>query len=135
MATDAYTNKCSDQILTYTTTQTFSADGTYNLVRIPRYALIHECKAQVITALDGSGAATLGFSGNGETADTDAFMDAATFGADVTGLKSMLAGSADLAEGKYFSDGTGSLTLTLAKGTSTTNLKVRIFCTYTVIHP
>lgn len=113
------------------------ADGAYNLIRIPKYSFVDQIWLYVTQAYAGgaSGAATIGFTGNGETADPDGFMDATQAGARATGMKLMTADAQPGSKGKWFSDAGGMLTLTLSKGTDTTLLKGHIFMRYTVIYP
>ena len=112
------------------------ADGTYNLFHIPRNAFVEEVWMSIEVAGTGgtpNSTLTVGFSGNTETADPDGFIDA-TLGT-TTAIKVVRA-SADAqpgSKGKWFVDGSGMLTVTSAKGTTTTGPTVVVFARYSVI--
>ena len=112
------------------------ADGTYGLIQLPKYAFISQIWVNVTQAYAGgtTGAATLGFAGNATTADVDGFMDATALGARATGFKIMTDDAQPGSLGKWFSDGRGTVTITLAKGDDTTLLIAEAFCQYSVIH-
>lgn len=112
-------------------------DDTYYLVRIPKYAFVDQIWLWVTQAYAGgaSGAATVGFIGNGETADPDGFMDATQAAARVAGMKIMTGDTQPGSKGKWFTDAGGLLTITLSKGTDTTLLIGHVLMRYTVIYP
>ena len=111
------------------------ADGTYNLIRIPKFAFVDEIWFSVTQAYAGGagGSATIGFIGNGETADPDGFMDATACGARATGMKVMTADAQPGSQGKWFNTAGGLLTITLAKSTDTTLLKATVFMRFSVL--
>lgn len=111
------------------------ADGTYNLIRIPKFAFVDEVWLSITQAYAGgsTGAATVGFVGNGETADTDGFMDATQAGARATGMKRMSEDAQPGSKGKWFSAAGGLLTITLAKGNDTTLLIATVFMRFSVL--
>ena len=113
------------------------ADGTYNLIRIPKYAFVDEIWFYVSTAYAGGagGAATIGFLGNGETADPDGFMDAAAAGGRATGMKFMSSDAQPGSKGKWFTTAGGMLTITLAEATDTTLLIGVVLMRFSVIYP
>lgn len=113
------------------------ADGVYNLMKIPRYTFITDLWFWVTQAYAGgtTGAATIGFTGNGESADPDGFMDATAAGARATGMKRMVSDAQPGSQGKWFSDARGMLTITLAKGDDTTLLIAHIFVQYSIVFP
>ena len=111
------------------------ADGTYNVMQLPRYAFVRHVWLLVTTAYaGGDGTAQVGFTGNKETADTDAFLNAARCAATVTGMKRSLVGYGVAAEGKWFNDGSGQITVTLAANGATTAMIGMAFVDYTVLH-
>ena len=112
------------------------ADGTYDLIMIPKYAFVMNVWFQVTQAYAGaaSGSATIGWKGNATTADPDGFMDAAWAAALVTGMKEMHGDTQPGSKGKWFSDGSGFLTITLSKGTDTTLLIGQVFMQFSVLH-
>jgi len=113
------------------------ADGTYNLIRIPKYAFVDEIWFYVSQAYAGGsgGSATIGFLGNGETADPDGFMDATQAGGRATGMKPMTPDTQPGSKGKWFTTAGGMLTITLAKSTDTTLLIGVVLMRFSVIYP
>ena len=112
------------------------ADGTYNIIRIPHFAFVDEVWLSITQAYAGgsSGAVTVGFVGNGETADPDGFMDATQAGGRATGMKIMSEDAQPGSKGKWFSTAGGLLTITLAKGDDTTLLIATVFMRFSVLH-
>ncbi len=112
------------------------ADGTYGAIAIPRYAFIDQIWFIVTQAYaaGASGSATLGWEGNAGTADPNGFMDIAACSARTTGTRIMTEDSQPGSIGKWFSDGRGYVTITLAKGTDTTLLIAEVFARYSVLH-
>lgn len=112
------------------------ADGTYNLIMIPKFAFVMQTWFYVSQAYAGGagGSATIGFTGNGETADPDGFMDATAAGGRATGMKIMTDDTQPGSKGKWFSAGSGFLTITLAKSTDTTLLRGFVFVAFSVLH-
>ena len=131
---DFYTNAFADNIRLAKGKESIApANGTYNVIRIPRFAFLKQVWLYIISAYSGgSPEVLLGFIGNGETADPDAFMTNVETDPSVTGVKTSLAGSAKWADGKYFGDAAGSITLKTTKGTTAGNSIV--FAEYMVIH-
>ncbi len=111
-------------------------DGIYELIRIPRRAFVEDVWAEVsVAGVGGTPNSTVivGFVGNKETADPDGFIDA-TLG--TTTAKKMVRASSDAqpaSKGKWFLDGSGMITATFAKGTTTTGPTVVIFVKYSII--
>ncbi len=112
------------------------ADGTYNLIRIPKFAFVDEVYFWVTTAYAGgsTGAAEIGFSGNGETADVNGFMDTTQAGARATGMKRMTPDAEPGSKGKWFQTASGMLTITFAKGDDSTLVTGWVFMKYYVLH-
>jgi basic membrane lipoprotein Med (substrate-binding protein (PBP1-ABC) superfamily) len=112
------------------------ADGTYNLIRIPKFAFVDEVYLYITTAYAGgtTGAGTVGFTGNAESADVDGFMDATVAGVRATGMKRMTTDAQPGSQGKWFQTASGMLTITLAKGDDTTLMTGWLFMKYFVLH-
>lgn len=110
------------------------ADGTHNVIRIPQYALVTRVWTNITTAF-GSAGATLdvGFLGNGETADTDAFMGTAATQPNTAALRSSSEDNNPASQGKYFSDAGGMITVTTDDDSSTAGT-FTVFAEYYVIH-
>lgn len=111
-------------------------DDTYDLILLPKFAFVMNIWFYVSVAYAGgaSGAATIGFKGNGETADPDGFMDATACAARVAGYKQMLDDAQPGSKGKWFNEASGFLTITLSAGTDTTLLQGFVMCQYSVLH-
>lgn len=109
---------------------TLSADETYAAVKVPKKAFVVGVWLEIITAFDDQttdGTITVGFSGNGESADPDYFMDNTAAAPLVTGMK-------EVTKGKWFGDASGLITLTVADNDSTVDPIVRVWVLYSVIH-
>jgi hypothetical protein len=130
---DLYTHAFSDNTrLAKGKTMIAPADGTYNLVALPRFAFVKTVWLWVVSAYAGGApVVTIGFIGNGEVADADAFMTNVETDPTFVGMKNSLHGSATWADGKYFNDASGAITLTTTLGTTAGNLVV--FVDYAVV--
>lgn len=134
--TDFYTNAFADNYRLAKSKLVISpSDGTYNIIRLPKYAFVKDVWLQVITAADVTPTTcTVGWLGNGETAVTNGFITTEVAKPIKTGLKRAQSDSLVTFEGKYFSGASGVITFTYAAGAATTLGIYRIFCAYTVIH-
>ena len=112
------------------------ADGTYNLIQLPKFAFVDQVWFYISQAYAGgaAGAATIGWTGNATTADPDGFMDATQAGARATGMKVMTGDTQPGSQGKWFDSGSGCVTITLAKSTDTTLLRGFVFVRFSVLH-
>lgn len=131
---DLYTHAFSDNArLAKGKTMIAPADGTWNLISLPRFAFVKEVFLLILEAYVGAGSAvTIGFMGNGEVADPDAFMTNTETAPLVAGMKRTYHSTAVCCDGKYFGDASGAITLTTTEDTSIGNLIV--FADYTVVH-
>lgn len=120
------------QIVRKSVTLNNVADETYNLIEIPKFSFVKEVWAVIETAYSSGGEVTIGFSGNGETVDTDGFM--LNFDVDpyLVGVKSSKGTQAVWADGKWFNSNRGTITLTQS-GSATTKGKITVFVEYCVI--
>ncbi len=111
------------------------ADGVYNLIRFPKFAFVDQVWLYISTPYSGGsgGSATIGFVGNGETADPDGFMDATACGARAAGMKVATADAQPGSLGKWFQDASGMLTITLADASDTVLMIGYVFARYTII--
>lgn len=104
--------------------------GTWNLLRIPKWAFVSGVWVWVETAcakLDVS----IGWSGNTETAVATGFITADILDAGTVGYKFAQHDAATSFGQKYFDKGTGVITMTV--GTTWTTGKLHVFCQYSVI--
>ena len=109
---------------------TLSADDTYHVLKLPKKAFVVGVWLEIITAFDDQatdGTITVGFSGNGETADADYFMDNTAAAPLVTGMK-------EVTKGKWFGTSSGLITVTANDNDSTVNPVIRVWVLYSVIH-
>lgn len=130
---DLYTHAFSDNTrLSKGKTMIAPADGTWNQVAIPRFTLVKTVWLWITSAYAGGvPVVTIGFMGNGEVADVDAFMTNMETDPTFVGMKNSLHGSAAWADGKYFDAASGAITLTTTKGTTAGNLI--LFVDYAVV--
>ena len=98
--------------------------GTYTLFYIPRMAFAAPFYAIVETGTDLADL-TVGISGDGAVADTDAIMTALELASDTVGVKTQTGGH-------WFTGGRGAVTVTLA--TNITTGKIIFFTQYTIIY-
>lgn len=112
------------------------ADGTYNIINLPKFTFVHGVIFYVTQAYAGGagGSATIGFTGNGESADPDGFMDATAADGRATGYKHSIDDGQPASKGKWFNAAGGQVTITLAKSTDTTLLIGYVFVKYSVLH-
>jgi len=134
---DLYTNKFSDNFRTFKskvmTYATLTDAGTlYNIVRIPRFALVTNVHVVVNTAFNGTTPTmTVGWATASESL-VDAFLTNVEAEIDEAGYKVPLAGTNVNAGGKYFADSSGRITVTIDHDTSTAGEMI-VFGTYSVI--
>ena len=113
------------------------ADDTYFLVKVPRFSLVTSI---IVHLIDGSGygltsSITVGFDGNKETADPDAFLLNANIDPDGTSKLISLASSTGINKGgKWFDQANGVITLTQAIGDGGAGREVRLFVGYHKIY-
>jgi hypothetical protein len=134
--TDAYTAKASDHFRMEASKLMLSpADGTYNLIRIPMFALVIDVWIQIVTAFTGDASVTVGWLGNGETADEEGFIVNDIADPINVGLKRGFNIAENTFPGKYFSEASGVVTATVAANYTGAVKDFRVFAHFTVIHP
>lgn len=112
------------------------ADGTHNIIRIPRFAFLIDVFFNLITPYSGTstGAVTVGFCGNGVSADVDGILVDSAISSEATGMSRMVSGSAAASEGYWFKDASGAITLTVSVGDSSNAITCEAFAFFSVIH-
>ena len=109
---------------------TLSTDDTYNCIKVPKKSFVVGVWLEILTAFDDQatdGTITVGFSGNGESADADYFMDN-------TAAAPLVAGMKEVTKGKWFGDASGLITVTANDNDSTVDPVVRVWVLYSVIN-
>lgn len=112
------------------------ADGTYNIINLPKFTFVHGVILYITQAYAGgsTGAVTVGFTGNGESADPDGFLDATAAGGRATGYKHSVDDGQPGSKGKWFNAAGGQVTITFAKGDDTILVIGYVFAKYSVLH-
>ncbi len=89
------------------------ADETYSLIQIPQYAFITDVWLTKLVAYgDLAAVLTVGFTGNGEAADPDGFIDATLGDADAAGIVRATEDTQPGSKGKWFNTAGGAITAT-----------------------
>ena len=107
------------------------AAETYWLIKIPRLAMITDVWLHVPTA-GSSKTVSIGWAGNGETAQPAGFLSANIADVLQIGMKRAKSDTLVSFEGKWFDSASGLITMTV--GTTQTTGKFIVFVEYTVIH-
>ena len=109
-------------------------DATYDIIRIPKLGFVEDVWLEITTAyIAGTPSITIGWKGNATTAVTAGFMSNDIAKPKVLGLKRAQRDNLLAFPGKYFSDGSGAITLTIAAGSATTEGNFRVLARYSVI--
>ncbi len=134
MAINALGSRAADNIRIMRSGKvTLSADDTYQVLKLPKKAFVVGVWLEILTAFDAvaaeddDGTITVGFSGNGESADADYFMDTTAAVPLATGMK-------EVTKGKWFGDASGLITVTATANDATVAPVVRVWTLYSVIH-
>jgi hypothetical protein len=132
--TDAISYRLSDRpMLAKSKRMVTPADGTYNLIRLPTKAFVTDVWVLVTTAFTAAGSTlTVGWLGNGETADTDGFLTNDIAKPTVAGLKCAVHDTLTSWPGKYFNSASGLITCTTDDNGGTAGT-FWVFCNYYVI--
>ncbi len=131
--TDKLSFKASDNYRMMKT-QTFNTPSaaTYNCIRIPKFAFVASVFLNITTACAGTNpTVSVGWLGNGETAQAAGFISTNIAECTIAGLKAATHDTNVSWEGKYFEDAGGMLTITCA-GTFTAGVFVG-FIEYTIL--
>ena len=107
------------------------AAATYWVYKIPRFALVTDVWLYVPVAGD-SDTVSIGWLGNGETAQAAGFLSTSIAAVTVIGMKRAQHDTLVAFEGKYFDDAGGIMTMTV--GTTQGTGEFHVFVEYTVIH-
>jgi len=132
---DSYTHSFADNFrIAKSKIYTAPTSGTYNIIHVPRYAFVDEVWIEILVVASATPTAlTVGWAGNGETAVTGGFISTDIAKPTALGLKRATKDTKTNFDGKYFSAGSGIITLTYTPGSDTT-CSFRVFATYSVVY-
>jgi hypothetical protein len=109
-------------------------DDTYYVIQLPRYAFVTDVWLNITTAyVGGAPTISVGFAGNGETANTVYFITTDISEPTVAGIKCSIKDTIASNRSKYFSNGSGSITVTIAAGSASTEGTFEVFAQYVLI--
>jgi len=109
-------------------------DDTYYVIQLPRYAFVTDVWLNITTAyVGGAPTISVGFAGNGETANTAYFITTDISEPTVAGIKCSIKDTIASNRSKYFSSGSGSITVTIAAGSASTEGTFEVFAQYVLI--
>ncbi len=107
------------------------ADNSYFMVKVPRFSLVTSIIVELISVFGSTSTITVGFDGNKEVADPDAFLLSANIDPDGANKLISLASSTGINRGgKWFSQANAVITLDLVKGDAPASAEVRLFVGY-----
>jgi len=107
------------------------AAATYWVYKLPRFALVTDVWLYVPVA-GSSDTVSIGWLGNGETAQAAGFLSTSIAAVTIIGMKRAQHDTLVAFEGKYFDDAGGIMTMTV--GTTQSTGEFHVFVEYTVIH-
>lgn len=109
-------------------------DNTYYLIALPKAAFVRQVALFVQVAYVGTTTSlSVGWAGNGETAQVAGFISADIAKPFTKGMKWSVNDNLLSNQGKWFNSGSGAVTCTIAKGDATTLGTFIVFVDYTVI--
>lgn len=135
MATERLSNASSDHFR-MAGSRWFVApdDDTYYAILVPKFSFVERVYVFVSVAyVGGTPTLTVGFKGNSETANAAYFMNEEITCVGTAGLKCSIQNTASSGTAKYFNNGSGVITLTIAAGSATKEGTFRVFVKYALI--
>jgi hypothetical protein len=135
MATERLTQRFSDRYM-FAGSRKFVApdDDTYYIIQLPRYAFVTDVWLFVSSAyVGGAPSIEVGFAGNGGTAVVNGFITNDVAEPTVAGLKRSMYDTLTSNSSKYFNNGSGVITVTIAAGGASTEGNFEVFCQYALI--
>jgi hypothetical protein len=108
-----------------------TATGEVDLFSVPKNAFVEELWLSIVTA-DADTTVKVGFKGNGETADDDAFIDVILGVGDSIAMIKATDDAQPASKGKWFNTANAIITATVG-GTLAPTLTFRVFCKYSII--
>ena len=132
MATDKISKKAADNYrLVKSVTLLTPAAATINLLQIPRRAFVSDVWLYV-AVVGSTDTVTVGWTGNGETAQAAGFISAAIADVKKVGMKKAVKDTLVSADSKYFDTAGGQITMTV--GTTQTTGRFYVFARFTIIY-
>lgn len=130
---DKFSTKVSDFVYTARGhVMNTPANGTWSCIRLPKNTLVTKVFLAITTLCAGTlPKVSVGWLGNGETAQTEGFITQEVAACTVVGLKGSAHASVNSFEGKYFDSAKGVITVTVS-GTLTAGIFYP-FVQYTII--
>ena len=135
MATERFGHRFSDRYMMVASRLMVAPDDdTYYVIQLPRYAFVTDVWLNITTAyVGGAPTISVGFAGNGETANTAYFITTDISEPTVAGIKCSIKDTIASNRSKYFSNGSGSITVTIAAGSASTEGTFEVFAQYVLI--
>ena len=110
------------------------ADEVYSLITIPQHAFVTDVwLIKTVAASAATATVSVGFTGNGETADPDGFIDTVLGDADAVGVVRASDDTQPGSKGKWFKDAGGAITVTTVDDTGTAGA-FYVVVSYVIIH-
>jgi len=133
--TDRFSHKLADNFMLAMSGLFITPDdATYDIIRIPKWGFVQDVWLEITTAyIAGTPSITIGWKGNGETAQTAGFMSNDIAKPLELGVKRAQKDNLLSFPGKYFGTGSGAVTVTIAAGGATTEGNFRVLVGYSVI--
>lgn len=111
------------------------ASDDYHLIAIPRNGFVTNIIMELVNPFGTTTAMTVGFSGNKETADPDAFMLSVDIDPDGANLFISLASATGINRGgKWFPDAGGMITVAHTKGNAAATASFRLWAEYITVY-
>lgn len=134
MSTERFSTRLSDRPF-LAASRLFVApdDDTYLIIHIPKYSFVSDVWLDISKAYVGGGTIEIGFAGNGETAVAYYFITSDISEPTVKGIKRSVGDTLLSGGSKYFGDGSGALTVTIAAGLASVEGNFTVFAQYYVI--
>ena len=131
--TDKFSHKLADNyMLAMSGLFIIPTAATYDIIRVPKWGFVEDVWLEVTVACTSGATISVGWKGNGETAQVAGFMSTSITKPLEIGLKRAQRDNLLSFPGKYFSSGSGAVTITVA-GTTLVVGQFRVFARYSVI--
>ena len=135
MAIERFSTRMSDRFYMVASRLLVAPDDeTYYVIQVPRFALVTDVFLFVSKAyVAGTPSIEVGFTGNKDTAVVNYFITNDVAEPKVTGIKRSVTDTRTSNSSKYFNNGSGAITVTIAAGSATTEGNFEVFANYVII--